>query len=287
MLRPGRPAPIRHVLVLASVVGTLINCAGTATHAQAIGDFKLNLGFTFRDRSADSESVLRSRRLQVGSTVFLDPDWSLHGSANTLVSMDHSDIGRRTGIGDTELGVSGPLFSYQKLRLTFDYTIKLPTGNDKKGLSSGHLDHIAALSAAVDVNDYFNLSTDVGDYLLATGDQGRRHYLFMAGYLSLLLDPDGKREIDGELDYMPSAHGDPADLALVLSARFRVRRVNSKRQHTWTLVPGLSKGLLDSSSRWGGFVTLLYANQRHTDTEVLLARVSAGRGAGMIQTRWR
>ena len=277
MLRCAGGRLLRSSVVASTYVAVaLIIDGGTAAHAQAIGDFTLKTGFTFSDRSPDAESVFRSRRLKAAGTVYLGPDWSIHGSSNVRVSMDQPVVGRQTGIGDTEVGVSGPLPSYHGIQAEFDYTIKLPTGDSRKGLSSGRTDQIATLTLSADVNDYLGVSTDVGDYLLSTADEGHRHYLFMAGVLSRSLDPDGKRKIELEVDYTPSEYGDPADLALFVTARIRVKRVNAKRQHTWTVIPSVSKGLLDSSSRWGASVLVVYSNARLPETELLLASTRSG-----------
>ena len=259
-------ARARIIIVLAFVV-SVAHSAG----AQTVGDVDVQFGFTFQERSPDQSSFPRSRRVPVQANVYLGPDVTLHVSTDSVLAVDTADKGRQTVVGDTKAGAAWSTKKRGGLKGSFDYTVKAPTADNSNELGSGYWDHVLTGSASFDLGETNNISADLGDYIAGSAD-GRSHYLFTAGYFSHQFDIDGHRELDFEVDFTPSAHGNPSDAVASMSALIFLHKAEGSRSQSWTLNPGISKGLVDSSSNWGVFVALVYSNSKPTQTKLLFAR---------------
>ena len=236
-----------------------------------VGDVDVQFGLTIQKRSPDQSTYPLCGRVPVQANVYLGPDVTVHVSTDSVLAVDTADRGRQTVVGHTR---AGPAWSTKKrggLKGSFDYTVKAPTANNTNELASGYWDHVLTGSASFDLGETNNISADLGDYIAGSADR-RSHYLFTAGYFSHQFDIDGHRELDFEVDFIPSAHGTPSDAVASMSALIFLHKAKGSRSQSWTLHPGISKGLVDSSSNWGVFVAVVYSNSKLAQTKLLFAR---------------
>ena len=187
---------------------------------------------------------------------------TFHVGVNAVASIKAPGAtARATGLGDTKVGLTATTPSTGGFQLAVDYTAKLPTASSAKGLGSGFVDHQLTATPSLQLGANDNVSADFGVDLVGTG-QSHDSYFFTDGYFTRTLDTSGTRELDLEVDYTPAAHGSPADCVLSVSSKLVVGQRKGSRSSHWTIAPGLTAGLVSSSSGWGGFVSVTYANAR-------------------------
>lgn len=264
----------------ASVWGAVIVvmlCAPAITWAQGAPDFRLSLGGNFADHSTDSaNTVPRTTSLPIALRVDVNPYLTVHASASSLLHVSPVDSPSTTGFGDTKLGITPATPTIDGFQLAADYTVKLPTGSHSKNLGSGFTDHQVVVSPnlALDANQANAVSADIGFAWVGT-DAGHDRYFVVSGYYTRKTGAKSVQEVDAEVDYTQAAHSNPSDAILNVGPRIVFgSRTNSAgtRSTEWMLAPGFTAGLVTSSSRWGGYVSLTYVNEKANAQRALFLR---------------
>ena len=258
---------VRPLVLHSLALGVLVLATPLRALAQspALGDFSIAYGGSFSEHSSDSPATTPAIiALPLATTVSLSPIFTFHASTGSIGSVKTQGAPRATGFGDTKLGLTGswPLPQADNVQIAGDYTVKLPTADSAKGLGSGFADHQLTVSPTVSfgVDGVNAVSADFGVDLVG-GDQSRDPYFFTDGYFTRTLNKDN--ELDFEVDYTPAAHGNPSDGVFIVSAKRKMPvGSDSTRAQAWTITPGVTAGLVSSSSRWGAFINLTYSNSK-------------------------
>jgi len=165
--------------------------------------------------------------------------------------------------------------------------VKVATADSSKGLGSGFADHQLTFTPALNMGDN-SVSADFGLNLVGTG-HSHDPYFFTDEYYTRTLASAVAKELDFEVDFTPSGHATPSDGVLIISSKLLLADRGQTRLEEWTITPGLTAGLVSSSSRWGAFVTVTYSNSRRPSPGAfLLVRPAAPRhvlGLGLSGSR--
>jgi hypothetical protein len=211
---------------------------------QKAGVLQLEYGYDGNFRAAEfraEQSAPLSLRFAAGSRLLLEAD------LDTIKSQTDETGTRRTGVGDTRLGLQVVALKDTEHHpaLAFAYYVKLPTASEEKELGTGRVDHkvMVLLSKKVGQTD-----VDFNSALLVVGHEDIAHRWVAGGQFALSFEHEFENNfgVQGELSGQSKDDVQPQGLFALGALTYKVNR-------RLILDGGMRFGLNADAPRFGVF----------------------------------
>ena len=189
---------------------------------QRAGVLQLEYGYDGNFRAAEfrsDQSAPLSLRFAASSRLLLEAD------LDTIKSQTDETGARRTGIGDTRLGLQVVALKDTERHpaLAFAYYVKLPTASEEKELGTGRVDHkvVVLLSKKVGQTD-----VDFNSALLIVGHEDIADRWVAGGQFALSFDHEFENDfgVQGELSGQSKGDVQPKGLFALGAVTYKVNR---------------------------------------------------------------
>jgi hypothetical protein len=248
---------MKRILILLPLFAAIVAQTEATVGAQEAGDFNIRYGFAARDRPRDSGAGRPSQRGVFTFAVNITSRISFGMNLNTFISKKRATGVRVTGLGDTFLNLDGVIVQeiVGQARPTFSisYTIKLPTGNEEKGLSTGRVDHqiLGTIRKTLDAAQVTGFDITFGGYF---GGRASGSGFSRSGQLAMGIDrkfgAGNKFKYRSEVNLSGRADNTPSEI-------FANHWLQYKLNSNLAFRSGLRTGLTVNSSRIGVFGTII------------------------------